>query len=192
MQIAFAELLRRAKSGDDEAVSELHERYAPLVLGRARRRLTPFLRRRDDTEDIRQSVFGDVLRGLTGVEDRGEAAFRHWLLIKVENKIRDRLRRQLNRNGQHRETALRSGAAEQLRCQERGPASEAARLDDRARIAGLLGSLDEMDRHVLQLRARQCLPFGEVARAAGLPSADAARMRYVRALVALRAAWKRA
>lgn len=190
MQGEFTELLRRAKSGDDAAIAELHRRYAPVVGARIRQRLTPLLRRRHDTEDLAQSVFADVLCALPRVEDRGENAFRHWLLIKAENKIRDRLRRQLRRNGGRRETRLRSAVLQGLAWSGSGPPSEAVRTDDGARMRNVLASMKEVNRRALELRAQQSLPFLEVARRLGLPSADAARKRYAQALVELRTRWK--
>ena len=50
----------------------------------------------DTTYPLRE---GNRVQPLIG----GEAAFRHWLYIKAENKIRSRLRRRLNGNGQCRE-----------------------------------------------------------------------------------------
>ena len=102
----FSELLEEAKRGRQHAFSELHRRYQFKVLARVRDRLTPSLRRRYDTLDLSQSVFLEVLRDLPDFENRGERAFRNWLYIKAENKVRTKLRRQLGREGARRETTL--------------------------------------------------------------------------------------
>src|SRR5262245_22536778 len=88
----FSLLLQRAKHGERDALGELHQRYAPLVLARIRDGFRPDLRRRFDPEDLSQSVAVEVLRDLGRFEDRGEAAFRHWLYIKAESKVAARLR----------------------------------------------------------------------------------------------------
>lgn len=57
--IAFAELIRRVRAGDDQAATELVRRYEPAIRLAVRARLTdPALRRLFDSLDICQSVLG--------------------------------------------------------------------------------------------------------------------------------------
>ena len=49
-------------------------------------------------------------------------------------------------------------------------------------VRDALARLSEQDREILQLRSDHQLAFGEIAHRLELPSADAARMRFVRAL----------
>lgn len=187
MDLDFTELLRRAKAGDGAALTQLHARYERRVLGVVRRRLGPALRRRRDSSDFVQSVFEDVLRDLPRLEDRGEEAFRHWLYLKSENKVRDAWRRGVGRDGNPREAELPSsdepvGAG----C---GPATEAGDADEAVRLRTVFASLPAAQRDVIALRSVEGLGFAEIAVRLGLPGADAARMRYARALVALRARW---
>src|SRR5438105_4045984 len=79
----FSDLLGRARDGDREAVAALYAAYRETVLRAARSGLGPSLHQQYDTVDIGQSVFGDMLRELPEFEDRGEPAFRRWLLQKV-------------------------------------------------------------------------------------------------------------
>ena len=147
------------------------------------------LRTRCDTGDITQSVFGDALRELPRFEDRGEAAFRGWLVTLVRNKLRTKARRQTLSDGRRRELRLSTSAGMLLPVHEPPPDAAAADRDDAARLNRLLGSLDPEQRAVIGLHVDEGLPWPAVAARLALPSADAARMRYVRALAALRDRW---
>jgi len=185
----FADVLREAKRGDADALRELHARYESCVLKVVRRRLGPGLRSRYDTVDVAQSVFEDVLRDLPAFEDRGEEAFRHWLYMKAENKVRDAWRRRLHPEGGAREGELVTADGEITTERGPGPATQAELGDDCGRLRAVLASLPAEQQTILTLRDQDGLAFAEIAQRLGLPSADAARMRYARALVALRKAW---
>lgn len=189
MEEDFTELLRRAKLGEADALREFHSRYEQLVLARVRKLLAPTLRRRSDTADIAQSVFEDVLRDLPAFEDRGEEAFTHWVYIKVENKVHDAWRKQLHPEGGQREGELVTADGDRAAARSPGPATQAGDEDDRARMRKVLASLPATQQTILTLRQQDELGFAEIAQRLGLTSEDAARMRYVRALVALRKAW---
>jgi len=184
----FSELLRRANAGDADARSELHARYEQLVLAVVRRRLGPVLRRRCDSIDVVQSVFEDVFRDLPRFDDRGEKAFRHWVFLKAENKIKDLWRRRLGPDGRPREDTL--DTRDETRAAGRpGPATEAGERDDAAKLREALSKLTPEQREILALRLEQGLAYAEIARRLGLPSEDAARMSYGRALRELRRRW---
>jgi RNA polymerase sigma-70 factor (ECF subfamily) len=158
------------------------------VLGAVRRRLPPALRRRADSMDVAQSVFEDVLRDLPRFEERGEEAFRHWLYLKTENKIRDAWRRKLGPDGRPREDAMGSNDAEPA-ARGPGPATEAGEIDEAVRLRRAVAELQPAQREIVTLRDEAGLGFAAIAERLGLPGADAARMRYARALVALRKNW---
>jgi RNA polymerase sigma factor (sigma-70 family) len=62
---AFRDLIRRARAGDQQAATELVERYEPTVRLVVRRRLTdPQLRRLLDSMDICQSILGNFFAGV--------------------------------------------------------------------------------------------------------------------------------
>ena len=185
--MSFSELLSATKHGDADALAEMHRRYAPRLFARIRQRLTPMLRRRYDTLDLAQSVFVEVLRDLPRFEDQGEAAFRHWMYIKAENKVRKKLRKHLDRTGRRREQTLDSTG--QPRNGVTGPATGAERSDNQRRLQEMLGTLDETERRLLVLRGQRNLSYAAIAKQLGLPGANAARMRYSRALVSLRERW---
>ena len=126
----------------------------------------------------------DLLAELHRFEDRGEPAFRRWLFRKVDGLVGSAWRRLLDPRGRRREETW-------------GPEhdvvfsapSEADDAEARARLREILDGLDEETRAILVLRAQQGLAFREVAARMRLPGADAARMRYARALVVVRERW---
>lgn len=185
----FGDLLRAAAAGSADARTRLHARYNRLVAARVRQRMRTALRRRFDTEDFVQSVFAEVLRDLPRFEDRGEPAFRHWLYLKAEGKLRDRSRRLPGRDGGRREATLATEDAARLRDRGAGPATEADGVESAEILRCLIETLPASQAEPLRLRYLDELPFALVAARLGLPSEAAARMRCARALVALRERW---
>jgi RNA polymerase sigma factor (sigma-70 family) len=183
----FDELIAGAKSGDREAAGALYSAYAPVVARRVRGRLGAALRRHYETEDVADSVFSEVLRELPRFEDRGEAAFVRWLCLKAENKVRDKYRRVLGAGGRRRQTTLDTRDAALLAARDDAPDAAGETSDETRRLDDLLAGLEPLDAEVVRLHGREQLPFAVVAERAGLPSAEAARKRYARALLALRA-----
>ncbi len=53
--------------------------------------------------------FHRVQLDLPGFEDRGEKAFRSWLSIKAESKVREKFRKDLFRGGGRREVTMVQG-----------------------------------------------------------------------------------
>ncbi|MHC5011734.1 MAG: RNA polymerase sigma factor [Planctomycetota bacterium] len=186
----FSQILEQARAGDPDAGSALYEEYVRAAEHEARNGMGPVLRARFDTTDIVQSVFTDMLGELRGFEDRGEASFRHWLRIKIRNKLRTKARRLMARRGGLREQRLGTLMEAGLTGDE-DPQSGASARDEGERVSLLLGTLRPEQRAVIGLHIDQQLTWDEVASHLGLPSAGAARLRYVRAIAALRARWKR-
>lgn len=185
----FSELLRRARSGDRAAASALLEAYRDHVERIARRGLGTRLHARFDTDDIAQSVFTDALRELPGFEDRGEPAFQAWLATKVRHKIVSKARRQTLADGRPREERLATEDGLGRRDPGDEPSATAALRDDSARVTSLLGTLDPTQAAVIGLFLDEGLSWEEIAARIGVTSAAAARMRYVRAIAALRDRW---
>lgn len=186
----FAELLRRAKAGDASAFAEIDARHGKAILLRIRDRLPNVLRRHYDSLDLRQSVVAEVLRDLHRFEDRGEDAFRNWLYLKAENKIRSKLRRHLGKDGARAAASL-DDVDDEPPSPAPSPATQAGDADDAAALRDVFAGLDDEDREVLALRTELGLPFAEIASRVGLPTADAARKRYARALLLLRGRMER-
>ncbi|MCA9246850.1 MAG: sigma-70 family RNA polymerase sigma factor [Planctomycetales bacterium] len=89
-EISDRSLLRRLRSGNPDAATQLYLRYANRLNALARSQTSPELAQRVDTEDIVQSVFGSFFRrAQTGYYDvpEGEELWKLFLVIAL-NKIR--------------------------------------------------------------------------------------------------------
>jgi RNA polymerase sigma factor (sigma-70 family) len=187
----FSEMLRRARSGDRDAAAALFEVCRGRLERSARRELGPHLRHRYDTADIAQSVFGDFLRGLPRFEDRGEDAFLAWFDGAVRHKVADKARRGMDADGRAREERLDTRQGDGAPAATPAPDAAQEQAEEEARVTRLLGTMDPTQRAVICLFLDEGLAWDDVARRLSLPSGGAARLRYVRALAALRERWTR-
>lgn len=83
-------LLRRLRSGNEDAATQLYLRYAHRLRALAAKKSSPDLARRVDADEIVQSVFGSFFRGASsGYYDVpvGEELWKLFLVIAL-NKIR--------------------------------------------------------------------------------------------------------
>ncbi len=85
-----AELVRRAQSGDVDALNDLFARYHTQMVEIARRRIGPKLRRKEDPDDLAQTTFREATRDFKKYEYRGEGSLVRWLVHILQNKIRDK------------------------------------------------------------------------------------------------------
>ena len=85
------EELIRAASRDKHALEQLLIRHLPSLQAWLRLRMGAMLRSRETPEDLVQSVAREALGELSTFEWRGEAAFRHWLYVRAQHKLQDRL-----------------------------------------------------------------------------------------------------
>ena len=178
----LSSLVAAARRGEHSAQNELHRRFVGAVMRRIRRQGRG-LRRGFDTADLAQSVFVEVLRDLPRLEFRGEPAFRRWLQIKADNKVRAKYRRQYLERERREEAHVPVSPG--------APYARAVLAERAARVRSVLLRLTDEHRQVLVLRQGEGLPYQKVAVLAGLTTADAARMRHARAIVAFRREWNR-
>lgn len=155
----FADVMARARSGDQAALRQLYEshrervfRVAYGVLGDA-----------DDAEDVMQDVMIQALRDLDRY-DPSRAAFGTWLHTLTVNRCRDRLRRgrALTR---HLPAMWRADA-------ERAPGSMAdvaERIDVRRRVGAAMAELTSLQREAVVLRDVEEMSLAEVAAVLGVP-----------------------
>src|SRR6478672_1608798 len=83
-------LLRRLRSGSEDAATQLYLRYAHRLRGLVKAQSSPDLARRVEAEEIVQSIFGSFFRGAgNGYYDvpGGEDLWKLFLVIAL-NKIR--------------------------------------------------------------------------------------------------------
>lgn len=185
----LADVVRRASAGDVDASLRLYRLYEAEVRRTVRRTLPAALRRRYDSSDLLQSVFAELLEDLPRFEFRGSQAFGAWLRTKVRWKVRHRFRRTRTRSGAAREQSLPDDSSMLPEAAD-DPVGRAAAAEETERLRQCLDGLDAPSRAVIRCHAEEGLPFAEVAARLGLPGADAARMRYARALRTLARSWR--
>ena len=153
-----AALAARVAAGDEEALQELHRRYAPLVFHLACKSLD-----RAAAEEITQDVFLAVWRK-AGTHDPARGTLRLWLLSIAHHRILDELRSRSRRPGQ-------PPAAEGLEVAAQDPLPDEALWKDyqRQAIAEALAALPEAQRKALSLAFFAELSHEGVAEALKLP-----------------------
>lgn len=166
-------LVRRARDGEESALSALVKRHADAVY----RVALAIAGDRDVAQDVSQDAFLKAFRGLEGF--RGDAAFRTWLLTIAANAARGALRRR----GRRRETDL--DAAPPVVSEVRGPDEDAVLVSEAARAREALGRLPEKQRLSVQLRVDEGLSFREIAEVIG-STEGAARVNYFHGIRKLR------
>jgi RNA polymerase sigma-70 factor (ECF subfamily) len=85
-------LLDAARRHDRRAIEDLLVQHLPRLEAFVRLRMGAALRARLTAPDLVQSVCREVLEDLSGFEYRGEAAFRHWLYTRAQNKLLEKHR----------------------------------------------------------------------------------------------------
>lgn len=179
------ELLEKIHSGEQDALNSLVAREFTWVQARVRKRLGAGLRRKAETDDFVQEAMIQALRygPKIIVSDRGH--LRALLARIVENVLRDQNDHyRAQRRAADRERALRNDSILHLDApvEQVGRPSQVAMEKERQAWVQLgLELLDPEDREVILLRDYDDLGFDEIAAKLDI-KADAARMRYNRAL----------
>lgn len=153
-------------------------RYLPSLRRWASGRLPRWARDLADTPDLVQETLLQTFKKIEGFEHRGEGALQAYLRQAVMNRIRDELRKAHRRPEMvaHDEEA----ADDSLSPLERALGTQAVE-----RYEAALGRLSAQERELVIARVELGLTYAELADATGKPSAAAARMAVVRALVRL-------
>ena len=174
-----AVLLDRIRAGDSRARDRLLERYLPLLRAWAHGRLPAHARGMADTEDVVQVSLYRALNQLERFEHRHEGAFFAYLRRSVLNAVRQEIRRSVRRPSVPPEAADAAADAS-ASLVERAIGREMLECYESA-----LMRLTSEQREAAVLRLEFGLSYPEIAEAMGKPSANAARMLVVRALVPL-------
>ncbi len=160
-------LIRRVVERQPEALAELYDRYAPLLLGIARRIVGEGF----DAEEVLQETFLHAW-GHTAGFDPARSSVSTWLVLAARSRALDRLR------------ARKSGPAGSG-APAPPPQGSGRREERRQRVLDVLGSLPEEQRQALDLAFWQGLSQGEIAVRTGLPL-DAIQARSLAALRSVR------
>lgn len=181
-------LLQRWHAGDEKALHELLAQHLPWIQIHVRQRLGAALRAKEETVDVVQDALVEFLRYGPRFEVSNEAHLRFLLSRVAENVLRDRhdyftrLRRKAAR-----EQPLGDDSVLVLDGAEREPTRPDAALERKqwkewVRLA--LELMDPEEREIIVLRQWEELEFADIGERLGI-GADAARMRFQRALPSL-------
>jgi RNA polymerase sigma-70 factor (ECF subfamily) len=178
------DLLDRARAGDQAALDALVARYLPRLQRWASGRLPRWARDIADTQDLVQETLVQTFKRIEGFDNRGDGALQAYLRQAVLNRIRDALRHARRRPpASELDTGLEDSGLSPL---DLAIGQQAVERYDRA-----LDVLRPEERQLVVARVEFGFSNGELARAFGKPSANAARMALQRALLRVAAEMKK-
>jgi RNA polymerase sigma-70 factor (ECF subfamily) len=161
-------LVQRLSEGDRSALDPLLDRHLPDLHAFVRLRMGRFLRDREGSLDLAQSVCREVLEHAGRFRHPNEAAFRRWLFLEAVRKIRQRHAYHLaQKRDPYREVPREAGES-MLLARYRTlctPSRTAAAREELQRVEAAFERLSDDHRQVLLLARVAGLPHAEVARA---------------------------
>src|SRR5438105_3291755 len=192
-----AELLRRAKAGEQQALAALFSRYRDRLRKMVRLRLDRRMAGRIDASDVLQDAYLDVARRFPEYAAAPAVPFYLWLRTLAGQRLVDLHRRHLGAQMRDagQEVSLYRGAlpaassaslAQQLLAGLTSPTQAAIRAEMQVRLQEALNSMDPIDREVVGLRHFAELTNVEAAEVLGIET-SAASKRYIRAIRRLKA-----
>jgi RNA polymerase sigma-70 factor (ECF subfamily) len=172
------DLLVRARSGDREALERLLVRYRPVLRRWAKGRLPVWARDLAETDDLVQDTLVQTVGKIGAFEPRHDGALLAYLRKALQNRLRDEIRR---RGRMPERASLDTQAPDDTA----SPLERAVGVQNLELYEAALARLRPEDRELIVLRLEMRLSYEELAKAARKPSANAARMAVLRALVRL-------
>lgn len=175
MNDALDTLLERLTRGEMDAAGEVYRTFEPVLRAIVRRRLSPRLRSKFDSEDVVQSAWADILRGFRdeGWRFTDREHLRAYLASVTHNHLVSSCRRFVARIEQ--EQPLEGDEQPGLPPSPQPRPSELAQADDLWQL--LVGLCPPAHRELLRLR-RQGLPLAEIAARTGLHESSVRRILY--------------
>jgi RNA polymerase sigma-70 factor, ECF subfamily len=152
-------LLDRIVRGDERALAELYERFAPRAFGVARR----VLRNDAEAEELVQDTFVEVWRSATRYDPR-RAAPERWILTMIRTRAIDRLR-QNGARGRLRDNLVVQPKLETVPA----PDAQVSAARDAKRLRAALATLPDEQRTVLEQAYDGGLSQSEIAEATNTP-----------------------
>jgi RNA polymerase sigma-70 factor (ECF subfamily) len=147
------DLMRAFVGGDHGAFRVLFDRYAPMLLRVARRRLSSD----EEAREVVQQTFFQL--NLARNDFREDAKLRPWVVTIAMNLVREHYRRRGRRKEAPIDAAIHTVGVE--------PKSEIESEQRAQRVRAAIASLPETQRIVIELHWLEELPFSEVARIVG-------------------------
>ena len=173
-------LLLRARRGDLSAREALIARYFPWLRRWARGRLPDWARAGVDTSDLVQDALLQTFRRIAHFESQRDGAFRAYLRLAVDNRIRDEMRRIARRP-----RVDPSETTDLLVAGGPSPLEQFITDETWARYLQGLQRLAPRERRLIVGRAEMGYSYKQLALIDGRASPNAARMALRRALLRL-------
>jgi len=153
------ELIRRAQTGDEEALSRLYREYAPIAFK------TVFLLvgNRHLAEDIIQETFIQVVRKINGLRD--PARFRPWFFQVLTNSAKATYRRR----NRHQWLPIDFGVPNESDLATLSPQEHLEASEETGELREAIRRLKPAHRTALVLHYFNGLPEHEIARVTGCP-----------------------
>lgn len=173
-----AQLLLRARDGDNQALNALFARYLPLLRRWATGRLPRWARDMADTHDLVQETLLQTFKKIDTFEYRGDGALQAYLRQVLLNRIRQEFRK----------TARRPDGTdldEEHVDPSPSPLEEAIGQQALDNYERALERLRPDERETIVARVEMGLSYEELAAVLGKPTADAARKAAQRAVIRL-------
>jgi RNA polymerase sigma-70 factor (ECF subfamily) len=177
--VSTADLLLRARQGDEEALNDLCRQHLPSLRRWARGRLPRWTRDLRDTEDLVQETLTQTLRRIDAFEPRHEGALQAYLRQALINRVRDEVRRVT------RHPAAAALSEEGHVDPSASPLELAIGRQAMDRYEAALERLRPEEREVIVARVELGQSYKQIADTHAKTSADAARMAVSRALLRL-------
>lgn len=182
-------LVMRAKSGEDQALNLLLERYLHRILRIVRMKLGPKLRTKMESMDVVQEVMVRAVKGFENFEPKNEAAFLHWISKLVQNEIRDladyhgAAKRDFKQETDNKKDAsIDSSLLSNIPANSEWKPSFQIRLkEDVLELEAAMDQLPEKQKEIVIMRQYEGLSFKEIGQELDC-SEDAARMQFARAM----------
>lgn len=163
-----AQLVARAKDGDDDAYDRLFALATDRVRLYARLRLGRGLRTKVDTDDVLQEAYLEAHKAFGSFRYQDDGSFTRWLCRVVENQIRGladhhRAKKRTPPPGMARVSQI----LHRLQTQGTGPVTAATRRETADRLIAGVDALEEDEREVLLLRFFQGRTIDDIAHLTG-------------------------
>lgn len=169
------ELISRSVSGDQDALTELLERYGPLVRAGLKGQIQTHLQSLLTEDDVMQETYVDAFLDIAKFKPQGEGAFTAWLTTLARRNLIDaiRLLESQKRGGDRRRVETRSeddscvALFDYLSGTKTSPSGSAARKEAKSCLLRALGSLPPAYQQVVRMYDLGGKALQEVATAIG-------------------------
>jgi len=195
MPMSDDELASRARTGDEEALVALLERYGPVVRAKLQGKVDARWQSVLSDDDVMQETYADAFLSISQFEPQGERAFLRWLTTLARNNLLDAVKglKAAKAGGGRVQAASQVGDDSRARLLEdlsgssTSPSQHAARNEATVILNRSIVELPAAYREVVTLYDLEGRPVEEVAAACGCsPGAVFMRRARAHALLKLR------